>query len=612
MAVREKKKFNVVDAMSMIVNGDNSDLSELSSDEEDNDEGDLYQPDGQNFENDDGVEEDSENSEDADSSEGEENDQNSNENESTKDDDASDCVFRWRKRDISFEAADFSMEKEDGAHEELSALDYFQMFWNDKLRNLVVEHTNFYSVQKSGSSVNTSPSEIEQFIGMHMKMGVIALPSYTHYWSNELRYPSIADVMPRKRFEKLRRFLHFVDNMRCEENNPDKLFKVRCIVEEVAANCRKVPPEQNHSIDEQIIPSKTKYSKIRQYNPKKPVKWGFKNLVRAGSSGFMYDFYIYAGKDEVLEDNEDGVKLSKSAQVVAKLCDSLPTNDGHKLFFDNWFTTLDLMLYLQQKGFRACGTIRVNRLKNCPLRNTKELQKDGRGSIDYRSDVNSGIIIVKWLDNGPVHLVSNFVGVEPFSAVERWSSEHKKRVPIPCPLVVKEYNKGMGGVDLADMLIALYRITVKTRRLYIKIFWHCIDICKVNAWILYRRHCAEQGIPKKNQKSLLKFALELAEMLILANKAAPSGCNLGKSGRPPKRRSLEVSESKLGRKPVTPSPHDAVRTDQYGHWPVFRNKGRCRKCKTGYSRVYCSKCNICLCLCLTSQRNCFLEFHDEL
>ena len=78
----------------------------------------------------------------------------------------------------------------------------------------------------------------------------------------------------------------------------------------------------------------------------------------------------------------------------------------------------------------------------------------------------------------------------------------------------------------------------------------------------------------------------------------------------PKRRSLEVSESKLGRKPVTPSPHDAVRTDQYGHWPVFRNKGRGRKCKTGYSRVYCSKCNICL--CLTSQRNCFLEFHDEL
>jgi hypothetical protein len=298
---------------------------------------------------------------------------------------------------------------------------------------------------------------------------------------SELWYPSIADIMPRKRFEKLRRFLHFVDNMANDDNTQDKLFKVCCVVEEVAPNCRKVHPEENHSVDEQIIPLKTKYSRIQQYNPKKPVKWGFKNLVRAGSSGFMYDFYIYAGKDEMLETNKDGAKLSKSAQVVANLCQSLPTNAGHKLFFDNWFSTLDLMLYLQQKGVLACGTMRVNRLKKCPLKKTKELESDGRGSVDYRSDANSGIIIVKWLDNGPVHLVSTFVGVEPMAAVERWSKQHKKRVPIPCPQLVKMYSKGMGGVDLADMFIALYCITVKTRRWYIKVFRHCIDICKVNA-----------------------------------------------------------------------------------------------------------------------------------
>ena len=125
------------------------------------------------------------------------------------------------------------MEKEDSDHEELSALDDFKMFWNDKLRNLVVEHTNLYSVKKSGSSVNTSPSESEQFIGMHMKMVVIALPSYTHYWSNELQYPSIADVMPRKRFEKLCRFLHFVDNMRSEENNQDQVVQSALLLSSV-------------------------------------------------------------------------------------------------------------------------------------------------------------------------------------------------------------------------------------------------------------------------------------------------------------------------------------------------------------------------------------------
>jgi hypothetical protein len=38
--------------------------------------------------------------------------------------------------------------------------------------------------------------------------------------------------------------------------------------------CLKVNPEECHSIDEQIIPAKTKFSGIPQYNPKKPVKWG--------------------------------------------------------------------------------------------------------------------------------------------------------------------------------------------------------------------------------------------------------------------------------------------------------------------------------------------------
>ena len=43
-------------------------------------------------------------------------------------------------------------------------------------------------------------------------------------------------------------------------------------------NCRTIKPEIENSIDEQIIPAKTKYSGIKQYNPKKPVKWGFKKL----------------------------------------------------------------------------------------------------------------------------------------------------------------------------------------------------------------------------------------------------------------------------------------------------------------------------------------------
>ena len=137
-------------------------------------------------------------------------------------------------------------------------------------------------------------------------------------------------------------YLHFVDQD-IEHDGNDKLFKLKPILEAVQKECAKVEPDEFHAVDEKIIPSKTKYSKVRQYHlPKKNRKWGFKNLVRAGANGFMYDFYLYGGKEsnEVTHYNH----LQKSVQVVAKLCEELPRNVGHKDFFDNLFTTLDLML----------------------------------------------------------------------------------------------------------------------------------------------------------------------------------------------------------------------------------------------------------------------------
>lgn len=43
----------------------------------------------------------------------------------------------------------------------------------------------------------------------------------------------------------------------------------------------------------------------------------------------------------------------------------------------------------------------------------KAMKDVGRGQVDYIADLNSGIIIAKWQDNGPVYVASNFVGIEP-------------------------------------------------------------------------------------------------------------------------------------------------------------------------------------------------------
>ena len=316
-------------------------------------------------------------------------------------------------------------------------------------------------MQKNIKSVKTSVEEIKTYVGMQILMGIIKLPSYRNYWSGALRYRAIADVMSRNRFEILSRYLHFVDNDSVQDVS-DKLFKIRPILTAVRNECLKVEPEEYHSVDEQIIPPKTKYTKIRQYNPKKPRKCGFKNLVRAGASGFMYMFYLYGGKES--QEKTPYSHLQKTAQVVAKLYVDLPRNVGHKVFFDNWFTTLDLMLYFKKEGILAVGTIRGNRIQGCPLVGNKEIEKGNREDLDYRVGNNSGVIIVKWLDNNVVQLCSNFVGVCPVETIERWVKKDQARKEIPCPQIVKAYNKSMGGVELADMLISLYLVEVKTRR----------------------------------------------------------------------------------------------------------------------------------------------------
>ena len=159
---------------------------------------------------------------------------------------------------------------------------------------MIAEQTNLYSVQNKGSSIETNAKEMEQFLGIHILMGGIELPDYDMYCVAETRYPKVPDIMSNNCYKLLRRYIHVVDNAKKDEeaNRNDKIFKIRPVIEAVRDNFQKIEPEPIHSIDKQIMPAKTKPSRIRQYNPQKPKKSGFKMFVRAGHSGIMYDFFF--------------------------------------------------------------------------------------------------------------------------------------------------------------------------------------------------------------------------------------------------------------------------------------------------------------------------------
>ncbi|PNF29808.1 hypothetical protein B7P43_G10576 [Cryptotermes secundus] len=246
-----------------------------------------------------------------------------------------------------------------------------------------------------------------------------------------------------------------------------------------------------------------------------------------------------------------------SGSVVLRLVDDLPKYQNHKLFVDNWFASYDLPVELKKLGIYMVATLRKNRLAGCCLQTDASLKKRGRGSYDYRVETNENVILLKWFDNKAVHLIYSNKSQKPIENVRRWSVSSKQYVNVPRPAIVNEYNTFMGGVDLHDMLLQLYRTNIKGRRFYLRIIFHLISMACVNAWLLYRRHCSQKN---EKYRPLLDFVCDIAAGLLKRGTTEPR-----KSGRPTD--SPKPGPSKKRRMEKSTRPVADVRYNSVGHWP---------------------------------------------
>lgn len=336
-------------------------------------------------------------------------------------------------------------------------LEYFYSFFSHEIFADIVLHTNLYSVQQKGKSIQLTDQELKTFLSIEIYMGMIRATSYTDYWATRSRVSQIADLMSLKRYQEIRRFLHFTDN---SEESSDRYCKIRPVMEKIRQNCLKLEEEGEYSIDEMMIPYKgRKAGKRKQYIKSKPKKWGFKNFVRAGVSGIIYDFLIYGGEDTFLgySFKRKEVSLGLGALVVIALCKSIQKRPS-TVYADNFFMCPELVYWLREEyGIFCLGTIRNCRLRGCQelLPTDKIVKKKPRG---YSAQVvcnKNKLAVVKWHDNKVVTMISSFVDSYPMEKIKRYSKTDKKRVDVDCPQLVKLYNKHMGGVDLADIIISL-------------------------------------------------------------------------------------------------------------------------------------------------------------
>lgn len=74
------------------------------------------------------------------------------------------------------------------------------------------------------------------------------MPSYTDYWAMSTNYNKISDKVSLKRFQQIRRYLHFSYN-NSVENSLDRLIKVRPVLDTVVNNCNKIPQGKEQATD---------------------------------------------------------------------------------------------------------------------------------------------------------------------------------------------------------------------------------------------------------------------------------------------------------------------------------------------------------------------------
>ena len=161
---------------------------------------------------------------------------------------------------------------------------------------------------------------------------------------------------------------------------------------------------------------------------------------------------------------------------------------------------------------------------------------------------------------------------------------------VSCPVLVKKYNSGMGGVDLCDQKKSTYALDRRAKfRYYLRMFFDLLDMSCVNAYVIYRGMSLETS----DQLSFRDFKLLIAEKLT-AHKT------FRKRSTPTSRPSKAAKVARVGS-----IVHSA-------HLPIYDDKrARCVLCSArkveNRTYVKCATCDVRL--CFQPGRNCFMDYH---
>ena len=442
----------------------------------------------------------------------------------------------------------------------------------DELLDLLTEQTNIYGTRdKNKANFSVSKEEMANFVGLLSLSGYNIRKSQKDYWSidPDLGCNTFRETMSRNRFNEIKSCIHVADNNSLDPNT--RMAKVKPLYDLLDKIFSKFGVfHESLSVDESMVPYYGRHS-CKQFIKAKPIRFGFKLWVLASSTGLPYHVHIYEGKPAEKSEETLGSRVVKRALAT---CENPKV---HSVFFDIFFSSYKLLVDLNEKGFRATGTMRNDRIEGCPLSPVNDMKKSERGHHNHRSSTDN-IEIVRWNDNSVVTVGSNAYGLMPLGQVKRWK-KGKGQISVEQPAVIRHYNKGMGGVDLVDRALSDFRPSIHGKKWYWPLLVNGLNLAFVFSWRFYRIITGESIEQKLYRRQVVSILI---------------------------RRSTPITPANHLPAPTVYKVADEIRLDGQGHYPEAGPVGRkCAVCRKS-CRNTCGKCKRSM-----HVKNCFQQFHEK-
>lgn len=364
-------------------------------------------------------------------------------------------------------------------------IDFWNILLTEDILQITILHTNKKLQEMRQKYKNLDRPELKDIDDIEMRALIGCLIFTAIFKSNKEDIASLFSTtgkgreifrcnFSQKRFLVLLAALRFDDpNTREERKKTDPATIISGLYDIFISNCQKYyTPGTCMCIDEMLVKCRCR-CKFLMYMPKKPGKYGLKLMCMTdAATNYLYNAYIYCGKDtdgQGLTDEEQ--EFSKPTQSIIRL--SKPVhNTGRNITADNWFTSIEAVKLLLNKGLTYVGTVNKKKREIPPEFQPSKLRLVGQTLYGFTKEITMISYVPK--HNKAVVLVSSM------------HHDNCDDIQGEKPEIILYYNSTKNGVDGLDKMCSNYSCIRRTKRWPLVLFYRMIDICAVNSYVLYK------------------------------------------------------------------------------------------------------------------------------